>query len=129
MVRRTRATLRSAELGFFGVVVYTRVQTPRFCGHWSSAGTLFLAKGCWRDLRINWLIVGIRSVPQNAVGFRCTTNARKQTACFPRLVHSLLKQLLCHHIPFEAPSRPYEIYHGPRKGGRILLMPPGHVKP
>jgi hypothetical protein len=28
-VSRTRATLRSAEFGFFGVVVYTRVQTPR----------------------------------------------------------------------------------------------------
>jgi len=24
--------LRSAEFGFFGVVVYTRVHTPRFCG-------------------------------------------------------------------------------------------------
>src|SRR5690606_18888934 len=32
LVRRTRATLRSAELGFFGVVVYTRVHTPRFWG-------------------------------------------------------------------------------------------------
>ena len=31
-VRRTLATLRSAEFGFFGVVVYTRVHTPRFCG-------------------------------------------------------------------------------------------------
>ena len=26
------ATLRSAEFGFFGVVVYTRTHTPRFCG-------------------------------------------------------------------------------------------------
>ena len=31
-VSLTRATLRNAELGFFGVVVYTRVQTPRRCG-------------------------------------------------------------------------------------------------
>ena len=31
-VSRTRATLRSAEFGFFGVIVETRVQTPRFCG-------------------------------------------------------------------------------------------------
>jgi hypothetical protein len=37
-VRRTRATLRNAELGFFGVDVYTRVQTPRFCGDRCSAG-------------------------------------------------------------------------------------------
>ena len=29
LVRRTRATFRRAEFGFFGVVVYTRVQTPR----------------------------------------------------------------------------------------------------
>src|SRR3546814_4699611 len=32
LVRRTFATLRRAEFGFFGVVVYTRVQTPRRCG-------------------------------------------------------------------------------------------------
>ncbi|EQD65791.1 hypothetical protein B1A_08409, partial [mine drainage metagenome] len=32
LVSRTRQTLRSAEFGFFGVVVYTRVQTPRFWG-------------------------------------------------------------------------------------------------
>jgi hypothetical protein len=28
--RRTRATLRSAEFGFFGVTVFTCRQTPRF---------------------------------------------------------------------------------------------------
>ena len=32
LVSRTLATFRSAELGFFGVVVYTRTHTPRFCG-------------------------------------------------------------------------------------------------
>lgn len=53
------ATLRSAELGFLGVVVYTRVHTPRFCGHASIAGTLFRFAGTVRGLRINWLIVGI----------------------------------------------------------------------
>jgi hypothetical protein len=31
-VNRTLATFRSAEFGFFGVVVYTRTQTPRRCG-------------------------------------------------------------------------------------------------
>lgn len=30
--RRTRAILRKAEFGFLGVVVVTRVHTPRFCG-------------------------------------------------------------------------------------------------
>src|SRR4051794_30987843 len=66
---RTRATLRSAEFGFFGVVVYTRVQTPRFCG----AATFFLRPlpdlrpGVasflvfgWRPLRTSWEVVGMR---------------------------------------------------------------------
>src|SRR5947208_12193997 len=68
VVSRTRATLRSAEFGFFGVVVYTRVQTPRRCG----AATFFLRPlpdlrpgvasfffGAVRPLRISWLVVGI----------------------------------------------------------------------
>jgi hypothetical protein len=38
LVSRTRAILRSAEFGFFGVTVATRVQTPRRCG----AATRFL---------------------------------------------------------------------------------------
>src|SRR4051795_6636846 len=68
-VRRTRATLRSAEFGFFGVVVYTRVQTPRRWG----AATFFLRPfpdfkpgvasffvfGL-RPFRTNWDVVGIR---------------------------------------------------------------------
>src|SRR5258708_9494117 len=64
---RTRATLRSAELGFFGVVVYTRVHTPRRCG----AATFFLRPlpdfkpgvasfflGATRPLRTSWEVVG-----------------------------------------------------------------------
>src|SRR6476659_7835916 len=68
---RTRATLRSAEFGFLGVVVYTRVQTPRRWG----AATFFLRPlpdlrpgvesffglGL-RPLRMSWLVVGIRRV-------------------------------------------------------------------
>src|SRR3954453_8377337 len=68
-VMRTRATLRSAEFGFFGVVVYTRVHTPRRCG----AATFFLRPlpdfrpgvdsflgfGL-RPLRMSWLVVGMR---------------------------------------------------------------------
>src|SRR5271167_3755664 len=67
---RTRATLRSAELGFFGVVVYTRVHTPRRCG----AATFFLRPlpdfrpgvasfflGAWRPLRTSCDVVGMRS--------------------------------------------------------------------
>src|SRR3954465_9065988 len=68
-VRRTRAPLRTANFGFLGVVVYTRVQTPRRCG----AATFFLRPlpdfkpgvasffvlGL-RPLRTNWDVVGIR---------------------------------------------------------------------
>src|SRR4026209_383078 len=68
---RTRATLRSAEFGFFGVVVYTRGNTPRRCG----AATFFLRPlpdlrpgvdsfldfGV-RPLRTSWLVVGMRRV-------------------------------------------------------------------
>src|SRR5258708_20683536 len=32
LVRRTRATFRSAEFGFLGVIVLTWVHTPRRCG-------------------------------------------------------------------------------------------------
>ena len=49
-VRRTRATFRSAEFGFFGVVVYTRVQTPRFCGAPRSAGVFTFAFGALATL-------------------------------------------------------------------------------
>src|SRR4051812_11830495 len=72
-VRRTRATLRNAEFGFFGVWVRTVVHTPRFCGEplpyvvrWvkafrvkRSAGDLLFLLRVSRPLRTNWLIVGI----------------------------------------------------------------------
>jgi hypothetical protein len=32
LVNRTRAILRNAEFGFFGVMVFTWMQTPLFCG-------------------------------------------------------------------------------------------------
>src|SRR6185436_1354179 len=67
---RTRATLRSAEFGFLGVVVYTRVQTPR---RWGAATFFlrplpdfrpgvasFLVFGC-RPLRISCDVVGMRA--------------------------------------------------------------------
>src|SRR5215207_273796 len=60
LTSRTRATLRSAEFGFLGVVVYTRVHTPRFCGLFRIAGDLLLVMSVWRPLRTSWLIVGIR---------------------------------------------------------------------
>ena len=58
LTRRTRHTLRRAEFGFFGVVVYTRVHTPRFCGLPLRAGVFFFSTDFLRPLRTNWLIVG-----------------------------------------------------------------------
>jgi hypothetical protein len=60
-VRRTRATLRKAEFGFLGVVVYTRVQTPRRCGHACRAGVFLRLITAFRSMRISWLMVGITS--------------------------------------------------------------------
>jgi hypothetical protein len=51
--------LRSAEFGFFGVVVYTRVQTPRFWGDASKAGTLDFQAGSLRPVRINCVVVAM----------------------------------------------------------------------
>src|SRR5689334_21425755 len=58
LVSRTRATLRSAEFGFFGVWVKTRTQTPRFCGLLCRAGLFVLLRTASRPLRTSWLIVG-----------------------------------------------------------------------
>src|ERR687896_1904432 len=58
-VSRTRATLRSAEFGFFGVTVNTRVQTPRFCGAPRRAGVLVLLEGTSRPFRTSWFTVGM----------------------------------------------------------------------
>ena len=57
-VSRTRATLRRAEFGFFGVCVKTRTQTPRFCGLSCSAGLFVFETIFLRPLRTSWLIVG-----------------------------------------------------------------------
>src|SRR5580704_9472844 len=59
LVSRTRATLRSAEFGFFGVWVKTRTQTPRFCGLFCNAGLLVLLTIFFRPARTSWLMVGI----------------------------------------------------------------------
>src|SRR3954469_6310768 len=59
LVSRTRATLRSAEFVFFGVVVYTRVHAPRRWGEPFSAGVLVFSTLSSRPLRTSWLIVGM----------------------------------------------------------------------
>src|SRR5215203_3990510 len=91
LVRRTRATLRRAEFGFLGVVVYTRVHTPRRCG----AATFFLRPlpdfrpgveslvgfGV-RPLRTSWLVVGMRRSMVAAAA--CPSRARSGEAGAPR---------------------------------------------
>src|SRR3954467_15949772 len=87
---RTRATLRSAEFGFFGVVVYTRVQTPRRCG----AATFFLRPlpdlrpgvdsfldfGV-RPLRTSWLVVGMRREMVAKFGLPPALGGRMSLGC------------------------------------------------
>jgi hypothetical protein len=61
-VRRTRATLRNAEFGFFGVVVYTRTHTPRRWGQDMRAGEAVLRRWAGRPDFTSWLIVGMLSL-------------------------------------------------------------------
>src|SRR5437660_4295205 len=74
-VSRTRATLRSAEFGFFGVVVYTRVHTPRFCGQLFRAGAPVLLFSRRRPWRTSWLNVGTKSL-QRVVEQGCAQPGR-----------------------------------------------------
>jgi hypothetical protein len=59
LVSRTRATFLKAEFGFLGVVVYTLMQTPRFCGERISAGLFVFPVLSVRPCLTNWLIVGM----------------------------------------------------------------------
>src|SRR5688572_6404937 len=58
-VRRTLATLRMAEFGFFGVRVMTCTQTPRRKGLPCSAGALDFATTLRRPFLTSWLMVGM----------------------------------------------------------------------
>ncbi len=75
--RRTLATLRKAEFGFFGVTVRTNRQTPLFCGAplgssrtrlvcelriARKAGVLGFLRVRLRGFLINWFSVGTGSV-------------------------------------------------------------------
>src|SRR6202034_4845523 len=57
---RTRASLRRAEYGFLGVVVWTRVHPPRRWGAPFRAGVLVFVTLACRPLRTSWAIVGTR---------------------------------------------------------------------
>jgi hypothetical protein len=103
LVSRTRATFRSAEFGFFGVEVYTRVQTPRFWGQLCNAGLAVFQRGGFRPLRTSWLKVGTNlplSLLKAWMGALGPPNIRTSpTACVYglQLRGSLFGQV---HIPF-----------------------------
>src|SRR5580700_9754998 len=73
---RTRATFRSAEFGFFGVIVLTTVQTPRFCGHPCMAGCFGLDFCTRRGFFVNWLIVGIPQTSPSGSRYSSENEAR-----------------------------------------------------
>src|ERR1700752_2326130 len=75
-VKRTRATLRSAEFGFFGVWVYTRMHTPRFSGHPISAGDFVCILTALRPILTNCENVGT-VVPLFRLAAQRPTIARK----------------------------------------------------
>jgi hypothetical protein len=53
VVKRTLATFLKAEFGFFGVEVYTLVQTPRFCGPPFKPGVLTFFSAFFLPFRTN----------------------------------------------------------------------------
>src|SRR5260370_16824209 len=67
-VKRTRATLRNAEFGFFGVCVYTRMHTPRFSGQPASAGDFVFTRTASRPILTSCENVGT-VVPQSRAEF------------------------------------------------------------
>ena len=92
----TLATLRSAEFGFLGVVVYTLVQTPRFCGHSRNAGEVdFLTISCL-PLRISWLIVGTHSHLPSGLSF---SNLAAPASCEPLVSYSSTLPRVSRRLP------------------------------
>src|SRR4026207_400748 len=81
LVRRTRATFRSAEFGFFGVCVKTRTQTPRFWGLSCSAGLFVFVTILWRPCRTSCVIVGTVA-PHTAPGSHAAPDVQLR-ACEP----------------------------------------------
>src|SRR4051812_41661204 len=88
LVSRTRATLRSAEFGFFGVVVYTRVHTPPRWGEPFSAGVLVFSTLSSRPLRTSWLIVGMGGLDLLPALGRALDVVRARMCPVPRPVDS-----------------------------------------
>src|SRR3954454_11817359 len=93
-VSRMRAALRSAEFGFFGVRVKTRVQTPRRCGDPWRAGVFVFSGAALRPLRTSWLTVGTECllVSQTVEGLPTHKDGRQGAAPAIRLRHGSKRQ-------------------------------------
>src|SRR5882757_240102 len=76
LVSRTRATLRSAEFGFFGVWVNTRVHTPRRWGEPFRAGVFDFSGLVSRPLRTSWAMVGTLLLRNDAGDGRARPKSR-----------------------------------------------------
>src|SRR5436305_9973360 len=122
-VRRTRATLRRAEFGFLGVVVYTRVHTPRRCG----AATFFLRPlpdlrpgvaslrfGAILPLRINWLVVGMRCAS--------VAGAKILSSMAPISIAAVARRLRPAHLRSRPPFALVLVAIAAVMGGALLLV-------
>src|SRR5467141_2420136 len=90
-VSRTRATLRSAEFGFFGVCVYTRMHTPRFSGQPASAGDFVFTRTASRPILTNCENVGT-VVPLFRAATKRPTIARMIFAAPARRAHKMARE-------------------------------------
>src|SRR6478735_6809399 len=105
LVRRTRAILRRAEFGFFGVMVRTCRQTPRFWGApgietWRCrrlfqflrmAGALTFEILRLRPCRTSWLIVGTKTLLLSSDFGRRSAAVDRRRAAGPVVVGGVQK--------------------------------------
>src|SRR5918997_405773 len=106
----TRATLRSAEFGFLGVVVYTRVHTPRRWGEPLRAGVFDFPALEVRPLRTSCWIVGTTSPSSSrAVEGRPALDGGL-SGCVPIACGTPPREETRRHLP---PAR----WPGPGRGG------------
>src|SRR4051812_3740904 len=135
LVRRTLATLRRAEFGFFGVVVYTRVHTPRRCGAPLSAGVLVLSCFCSRPFRTSCAMVGNACLSIGTATANTAKGTARTTGGAAR--HSTGSQRAILRAPpsprqtVPGPTRavPIIVHHHGRPGGSCVQPGPHATRP
>src|SRR5262252_8832142 len=129
LVSRTRATLRSAELGFLGVLVKTRTHTPRFCGEACSAG-LFVRPRCSSRPRLTscWIVGKGKSSDKLRQTGRLPVRGRSRRAGNyqlgrknPRILSDDSSAVKGLEGPFVAPRGKKLLLRGRRQRGRDFL--------